>query len=204
MCSQILLAFLLNITVCLRCITSIKHSLLTLHCSETVCLFTESISIIYCLDFPGAEAVVLGPCDSTFPVAECSDTQWTERVCAAIWRQGTLLLYHPGNCKTPNENKCDYFSFPHSLFLFLFFVSLQFLSKCNSLPRLLLKFHTRDCHANQNIIICSLLISFCCNVHVFLLSMCPATESTGTNRRRVLFQFDCNLLSWKQIYIFLY
>lgn len=76
-----------------------------------------------------------------------------------------------------------------------FFVSLQFFSKCNSLPRLLLKFHTRDCHANQNIIICNLLISFCCNVHVFLLSMCPATESTGTNRRRVLFQFDCNLLS---------
>ncbi len=145
------------------------------------------------MDFPAAEAGVLWHFSSGRMFSYTMDR---EKVCAAIWRQGTLLLYHPGNCKTPNENKCDYFSFPRSFFLFLYFcVSLLFLSKCNSLPRLLLKFHTRDCHANQNIIICSLLISFCCNVHVFLLSVCPATESTGTNSRRVLFQFDCNLLS---------
>ncbi len=145
------------------------------------------------MDFPAAEAGVLWHFSSGRMFSYTMDR---EKVCAAIWRQGTLLLYHPGNCKTPNENKCDYFSFPRSFFLFLYFcVSLLFLSKCNSLPRLLLKFHTRDCHANQNIIICSLLISFCCNVHVFLLSVCPVTESTGTNSRRVLFQFDCNLLS---------
>lgn len=117
-----------------------------------------------------------------------SYTMDREKVCAAIWRQGTL--YYITQETARRQMKTNATISPSLALAFsssFFCVSLLFLSKCNSLPRLLLKFHTRDCHANQNIIICSLLISFCCNVHVFLLSACPATESAGTNSRRVCF-----------------
>lgn len=151
--------------------------------------------------------VYCGTCDSTFPVAECSATWWTERRFVLLY-DARELFYYITQETARRQMKTNAPISPSLALSFSssIFVSLLFLSKCNSLPRLLLKFHTRDCHANQNIIICSLLISFLCNVHVFLLSVCPATESTGTNSRRVLFQFHCNLFSWEKtlFYYFLF
>ncbi len=84
--------FLLNITVYLRCIAFIKHSSVTLHCCQMEKIEKHRI-ICWMCGFPCSRSRCIVARDSTFPVAECSATRWTERRFVLLYDARELFYY---------------------------------------------------------------------------------------------------------------